>query len=511
MPQNKVETTLRPDSYKNGLSDEMYENMPVGVVICDNKGRILRMNRRNCEIFGVTNPELVYGFSVFNDRNILPSHLEQMKVRDDYTYSYELDASNLTDRGEITVKGKRQLLCRFRKVYDDQERHTGYILVNVDLTEVQSELKSEHHHLTRQLEQIQRSSNLMSWRFDVKKGKLFINYSNAPSEYLEPTEVIKECTLTEFVRNIYPDDQHIFLEKFGLFMQNAIEETTIEIRYRFNPSDNEFLWVSMSGVVSEVDEEGNVILVVGSNSIIEGRKRMEEELLAAKEKAEASDRLKSTFIEQTNHEIRTPLNAIVGYADIMASCHQTLDDNSLRELVDGIRQNSEKMLSMVNCILVLSQLNSGTLKYEGKMCSVTDLCSTIVNRYRKYAMEGVNIKFDNQITETPFLLTDSRLISLVLSSLVENAVKFTKEGSIVVTAKCVENGFEFQIADTGPGLPPMEQHIFDLFSKGDRFTPGMGLGLPLSRGLVTFLDGKMNIKTLPGKGTTFTLVIPNKE
>lgn len=510
MGTHTSETTLRPKLESQDAAERYYEHIPVGIVICDSKGRIIRMNQRNREIFGIIDPSMVYGFSVFDDHSILPEHREQMLICDDYTYSYDLNKDNLTLRGECHIDSVKQLMCRFRKIYDDEGTHVGYVLVNVDMTTMSIEMRSETQLLSKQLLQIQRSINMMTWRFDVRTGKVLVNYANAPEEYFSKNDSVRELSLTDFVRNIHPDDQHIFLEKFALVMQRKTDEISMEIRYNFSNSiSGNYLWVAMSGTVSEVDAQDRVQLLVGSNVIIDRRKQMEAELRQAKEKAEASDKLKTAFIEQTNHEIRTPLNAIVGYADILASCHASLDEDSLQELVRGIRQNSDRMLNMVNSILYLSQLTSGSLKTQMSECSALDICNSVYARYKANTHEGVELRLEVN-TEVPQIIrSDARLLTIVLSHLVDNAVKFTKEGHVSISYATRGNEVEFRVSDTGPGLPPQDLHVFDVFAKGDPFTPGLGLGLPLCRGIVSVLGSTLRTTTSPSTGTTFTFLVPS--
>lgn len=508
MLKQSEEVTLRPTTSGRGvISGLTYEHIPVGVVFCDSKGRIIRMNTRNCEIFGITDRKLVYGFNIFDDEDILAVHREKMKLCDDYSYSYELNTDHLTSRGRSTFSGKRELFCRFRRVYDVNRNHLGYVLVNVDMTATQHELRSEATNLSMQLQKILSSANMMSWRYDVRTGKILANYTNAPSEFLTRSSIIKELNITDFVRFIHPDDQHIFLEQFASVMQRHSDELSFEIRYRFD-HDGDYLWASMSGIVSELDGNGKVLLIVGATNVIERQKRMEEELREAKERAEASDKLKTAFIEHTNHEIRTPLNAIVGYADILASCYSSLNEDSLQELALGIRQNTEKMLTMFSNILFLSQLSSGTLSKNVKECCVHDVCKAICLKYKKLTNDSVELVFNSEAGPDVSLSTDVRLLNIVLCNLLENALKFTTQGQVSLGYTPYEGGVEFSVSDTGPGLSALDQK-FELFTKGDRFTPGLGLGLPLSRGLVDFLGGEMSIQTNMGKGTTFCIKIPN--
>lgn len=500
------ETTFRPLSKDRSVSELSYDNFPVGVVICDTKGRIILMNQRNCEVFGIRDPKKVYGFSVFDDEDILPAHREQMKSRDDYSYSYEMNTDHLTARGKSTFSGKRQLFCRSRKIFDKNMMHKGYILVNVDLTETQLELRNETQSLSKQLQQILKSANMMSWRYDVSTGRILVNYSNAPADYLGETDTFIELTISDFVRRIHPDDQHIFLEQFARVMQCLAEELNLELRYRFTDLDH-YLWAEMNGIVSEYDKNGKVRLIIGSTSIVEQRKRMEQDLVEAKEKAEASDKLKTAFIEQTNHEIRTPLNAIVGYADVLATCHSSLDDESRQELVRGIRVNSDKMLNMFNSILYLSQMSSGTLQCRKKQVSAHDICSPVYLKYRRLAAAGVELQFLNESDVTQVLNTDPKLLRVLLENLVDNAVKFTIQGSITISYVVSQDEIVFSVRDTGPGMTS-EEHLFEIFAKGDKFTPGMGLGLPLCRALGNLLGGCLTYETQVGKGTVFHLALP---
>ena len=506
MATHNDETTFRPLSKERGVSDLAYDNFPVGVVICDTKGRIILMNRRNCDIFGIVDAQKVYGYCIFDDEDILPTHRAQMKIQDDYTYSYVLDTDHLTARGKSTFTGKRQLFCRFRKVFDEQQNHRGYILVNVDLTSTQLELKVETQNLSRQLEQILKSANMMSWRFDVASGQILVNYSNAPTQLFGESPSLVELSVSDFVRRIHPDDQHLFLEQFAKIMQGQTEEFMLELRYRFLQQDV-YLWAQMNGIVSERNRDGKVRLIIGSTSIVEKRKRMERELVESKEKAEASDRMKSAFIEQTNHEIRTPLNAIVGYADILASCHNTLDEDSLQELVKGIRQNSDKMLNMFNSILYLSQLSSGSLKLNKKMVSAHDICSSVFLKFHRFVPAGVELLSLNDGDVTQVLTTDPKLLRVVLDNLVDNAVKFTTRGRIAISYETNNNEIIFSVKDTGPGMPT-DDNLFELFTKGDKFTPGMGLGLPLCRSLVNLLGGSLNCESTIGEGTEFRITLP---
>ncbi len=489
--------------------DLVYDNLPVGVTVWDNNGYFVRMNPRNMEIFGIKDTKPLNGFCIFDDRNVEPEHLNNMKEKDDFTFYYHLNPLNLNAHGTCHLQDEKRLFCSFHRVYNDANEPIGFILVNVDATKVQNDLRDETEILTRQLRQVHYSANMMTWRWDMKSGKIVANRSYAPSALADKLSGLLDTSVGEFLQNLHPEDRHIFLENYEKLLQKKVDTAEIDARFNFKGTNLGYVWVHFSAMVSEFDKDGSAKTLVGSTMIIEDRKRLEEELRKAKDRAVASDRMKTCFIEQTNHEIRTPLNAIVGYADILATCCNSLNAEEMHDIIKNIRDNSTLMTEMVGNMLYASQLYSGNLDHDNNSFSALDLCSRLWVKYMTRPAKGVQLRQHNVDGKDCIISCDAKLIEIVLDNLLSNASKFTEKGTITYGFEEVPEGLKFWVADTGPGLPE-DLDMYAPFAKGSNFVQGMGLGLPLCRGLVNFMGGKLVADSAPGKGCTFSFVLPNR-
>ena len=264
-----------------------------------------------------------------------------------------------------------------------------------------------------------------------------------------------------------------------------------------------------------------------ANSLVNYIKRQEtkKELVKAKEKAEESDRLKSSFLSNMSHEIRTPLNAIVGFSDMLGN--DDIDDEEKVRFVPIIQENTNQLLHLIDDILDLSKMESDQLKIFKKECRVDKVLKYMVdvfnNQKTKIGREiDIRLKTEKQI-EGLTINTDTVRLQQVLTNLIGNALKFTVLGYIeigctVQTKKDGKNdGFiQFWVKDTGIGISEKEQKIiFDRFTKIEddktKLYRGTGLGLAISKKLVNMLGGEMWVESSPDKGSTFYFTIPADE
>ncbi|MBN1414243.1 MAG: response regulator [Bacteroidales bacterium] len=252
--------------------------------------------------------------------------------------------------------------------------------------------------------------------------------------------------------------------------------------------------------------------------LVEDRTR---ELLLAKEKAEESDRLKSSFLANISHEIRTPLNAIIGFSSMLGEKDVTDSD---RDLYNSIIQNSSNnLLELISDILDISQIESGQLKLTYKpvllktvVNHINELFSVLMNRYDIDSAKNVvfKVNISNTLLETD-VVTDAFRLEQVISNLVSNAIKFTHEGYIELGCTRLPNTdmLEFYVKDTGIGIKKEDQSvIFERFRKLEDDTSqtqrGTGLGLAISSQLVNLLGGTLHFRSKAGKGSTFYFTIP---
>lgn len=251
---------------------------------------------------------------------------------------------------------------------------------------------------------------------------------------------------------------------------------------------------------------------------ITDRKRAEEELVAAKERAEESDRLKTAFLQNMSHEIRTPMNAIMGFSDLLL---QSSDDKpKLKTYTDIISIRCNDLLDIINDILDISKIESGQLPVNIEESDLNELFTDIYSFFKEYQkrINKQHIRFRLQALCTAqenMVLTDKVKLKQIFINLISNAFKFTDEGFIEGGCQLDEGNMLFYVTDTGIGIPAdKHQFIFDRFTQlnqgGKKNIGGTGLGLSIVKALVNLLGGKIYLESEPGRGSTFYFTIPYK-
>jgi len=242
------------------------------------------------------------------------------------------------------------------------------------------------------------------------------------------------------------------------------------------------------------------------------RKHAEAELIVAKEKAQESDRLKSAFLANMSHEIRTPMNGILGFADLLNE--PNLSGKKQQEYGRIIKQSGVRMLAILNDIIDISKIESGEI---GLSMSETNINEQTEELYKNFKTEveqkGLHFSFSNALAaEASIIRTDGKKVYSILKNLVNNAIKFTKAGSIEFGYVKKTNVLEFFVSDTGDGISHEQKElIFERFRQGsdllNRNYEGAGLGLAISKAFVKMLDGTIWVESELGKGSTFYFTI----
>ena len=252
--------------------------------------------------------------------------------------------------------------------------------------------------------------------------------------------------------------------------------------------------------------DGQIAHVITSVDI-NHQKTIEEELRVAKEKAENLDRLKSAFLANMSHEIRTPLNAIVGFASLLV---ESDDKKERQDYVDIMQENTELLLQLISDILDLSKIEAGTLDFTMDHLDIKSFCEDIMRNYDIKEDKPVPVLLAPDLPEY-YIYTDKKRLMQVITNFINNALKFTNEGQIMLEYrhKAESNEIEFAVTDTGMGIAPDKvNQVFDRFVKLNSFSKGTGLGLSICRSIIEHLGGTIGAESEIGVGSRFWFTHP---
>ena len=241
---------------------------------------------------------------------------------------------------------------------------------------------------------------------------------------------------------------------------------------------------------------------------LERTKKMMQQLVEAKEKAEESERMKSAFLANISHEIRTPLNSIIGFSDIIAN--GDLDPQEKKEFINTIHFNNDLLLRLIDDLLILSRLEHDKEEFVFEPFELYPAMEMIKEEYRLRLKKDQMLVFDHHSPKCK-ILSDKNRLTQVIINLVSNAIKFTPQGTIQYGYELMDKNetVRFYVKDTGKGIPSDKlEKVFERFYKVNSFTQGTGLGLPICQSLVHKLGGCIEVQSEEGVGTTFWVYLP---
>jgi signal transduction histidine kinase len=262
-------------------------------------------------------------------------------------------------------------------------------------------------------------------------------------------------------------------------------------------------WFNAYARVIKYNEGGKPSRTVCYVTDITEEREQELELIHVKE----ADQLKTTFLANMSHEIRTPLNAIVGFSQIITEMNE---DKEMQPYIDIIQKNNDLLLQLIDDILNFTKLESGILDYQLAKIEAKDVCQDLIYRYAQLMTPETKLIFDNSLSDIP-IWTDEKLIKQVISSFINNAIKFTRKGSITLSYNTTkkENHLCFLVTDTGIGISDKDlPFVFDRFFKADSFQQGTGLGLTVCKMIINLLGGEIGVESIIGQGSTFWFTLP---
>jgi signal transduction histidine kinase len=327
-------------------------------------------------------------------------------------------------------------------------------------------------------------------------------------------EEFTEKGFHEMIDKIVPLADNIpseFSEWRKKFISGELKNYKAEVLIRMPGGEKK--WIQDTSLPLIDEETHSVIGAFGILFDINDRKQFLDQSGKAKEKEEDSDRLKSAFLHNISHEIRTPLNAIVGYSTLLCDIENCSDKQ--KEFIDIIFRSSDHLLEIIDDIVEISNIDANTLKVRKEVTNLNTILRRVYDRFRVKAVErSISLRFITELNDGEIsIITDGFKLSKILSNLIGNSIKFTKEGDIVFGYSVKSDKLEFFVSDTGIGVPKEHQEmVFDRFyqvdSSSTRRFEGTGLGLSISKAYIELLGGEIWFTSQPGKGSVFYFTLP---
>lgn len=380
-------------------------------------------------------------------------------------------------------------------------------------------------------ENIIEGAGMFTWEYDVKAGQVHHNAQFCRVAGIPGSPQDGTVSIGWILERLHPEDRHFFTGLTGKIGEKCI----VNFEFRLRLSTGEYRWLATMGRVEEVDLSGYTSRVAGTGFDVHARKMAEiseedykqrleqlvekrtEELLESRNQAEAASQAKSTFLSTVSHEIRTPMNAILGFTHLFNRAN--LDDNQ-RNYLDKIKLSADTLLNIINDVLDISKIEAGKLELECVPFNLQKILQTVYSVAEYRALEKHLLLTMRVADNVPArFIGDPKRISQILLNLVNNALKFTNQGSVDVDVRLVEKDqtsdagrpgtlLTVRVTDTGIGLSPEQlDKLFKPFSQADssvtRQYGGTGLGLAICKELVELMGGCIGVESEPGKGSSF--------
>lgn len=487
--------------YSERLLSNIFKYLPIGIELYDMDGVLVDLNDKELEMFHIEKKEDVLGINIF-DNPIFPKEMkERLKKNEDADFTFRYDFSKVGSYYQNTQKqGTIDLMTKVTTLYNSEHQPINYLLINADKTET-TVAYNKIQEFEEFFELVGDYAKVGYAHFNILSG-----HGYAQKSWYRNVGEADETPLSDIFgtyRHFHPDDRVLLIR----FLDDARKGLTTQLskEMRVLREDGTYTWTHVNLLVKKYAPQDRIIEIISINYDITELKRTEEMLVKARDKAEASDRLKSAFLANMSHEIRTPLNAIVGFSSLLTSTENAAEKELYNSLIG---HNNKLLLNLINDVIDLSKIESGYLELRPDWVNLTELLDESVAEYAHQVPSGVEL-LTNYPAHDSLVELDKLRIKQILSNFLSNALKNTTTGHVEVFYEVDHQFVRIGVKDTGRGIPQnMLEKIFERFEKLDSFAQGAGLGLPICKLIVEKMNGRILVDSQLGIGTTFIIELP---
>jgi len=520
------------------FNTRLLQTIPFGMDVVDEKGNILFMSDKFKELFG---PETIGRkcWEIYRDVKqqcaYCPLH-EGIKIgKTSSCESTDILGGKtfLINHTGIMFQGKKAMLEIFQDITERKLSEIELIAAKEKAEESEEKVNQINTRLSLSIDKMPAGfilwdNNLRAIEWN-KAAEIIFGFSrqemigNNPVDYIVPKEV--RPMIVEVMKKLKIGETADYSAKNNNINKNG---TLISCRWINTPLiDSSGKVIAIQSIALDITKQLKSEEIIKTNEVFLKEKNQEykkinnellkiqTELIIAKEKAEESDRLKSSFLANMSHEIRTPMNGISGFIDLLNN--PNLSRSEISSYSSIINKSSDRLLNTINDIIDLSRVEAGEVLISNTSISIQGVMTEIYNFHSHEAeLKGLSFSMEPLLSSEQLnIITDGDKLHGILTNLVKNAIKYTKIGSITFGYSLKNNCIEFFVEDTGIGIPKDRvQAVFNRFEQSDignrRAYDGSGLGLAISKAYAEMLGGEIKVKSELGKGSVFYFTLPYK-
>lgn len=496
---NKIDKEEKLIQKKDATTKALMEAPSDLIVVLDKKGTIHDVNETFMRYHHKTHDELV-GSSLWD---LFPAQV--CNHRRPYVDKV------FKSKKRLRIEDEREGIFFDNILYpilDQNDKAVLLAILSRDITAYKT-YEKQLKERTELLKRAQQIGKIGHWHFNVKDNTLLWSNEIYRIFALQPNEF--KATYKTFLNMVHKDDREIVNQTYASILKT---KESYEFIYRIQDQNDNIKYVREK-CQTEFDSEGKPVYSLGTIQDITELKKAEDELIKAKEKAEESDKLKSSFLANISHEIRTPMNCILGFSDLLKNTK--LSKNEKSEYLDEIAKGSTRMLNIINDLIDISNIEAGEIQLFPKPTSINVIMDEMLKLFTPESKtKNIDLIVQKDVSdESSIINIDKDKITKALVNLISNALKFTDTGTIAFGYMDKGDVFEFFVKDTGIGIPPEKQTlIFDNFGQVDisdssRYE-GAGLGLSISKAFIEAHQGKIWLTSKLNYGSSFYFTLPTK-